>query len=108
MSESRPGIAGNPAEVYEDFVLRGQFHPWKAVVLAEADLHLSERVLGLAAQGQGQRADGHSGVPDALHCPTRSLPRRPLSERRHPVRRLRALIVAFCSLSLAGLVPTLA
>ena len=38
----------SPAEVYEDFLVRWQFHPWTAVLLAEADLQPGERILDLA------------------------------------------------------------
>ncbi|HLL50516.1 MAG TPA: methyltransferase domain-containing protein [Thermomicrobiales bacterium] len=38
----------SPAEVYEDFLVRWQFRPWTAVLLAEADLLPDERILDLA------------------------------------------------------------
>jgi ubiquinone/menaquinone biosynthesis C-methylase UbiE len=41
--------AASPAEVYEDFLVRWQFRPWTAALLAEAALRPSERVLDLAA-----------------------------------------------------------
>ena len=49
MSESRTARAANPAEAYEDFVVRWQFRPWTAVLLAEAGLHPGERILDLAS-----------------------------------------------------------
>jgi len=45
--QARP--APSPAEVYEDFLVRWQFRPWAAVLLAEAALRPGERVLDLAA-----------------------------------------------------------
>jgi len=39
----------SPAEVYEDFLVRWQFRPWAAALLAEAALRPGERVLDLAA-----------------------------------------------------------
>jgi ubiquinone/menaquinone biosynthesis C-methylase UbiE len=61
-SDRRTGIAGerkpaidccvdgvqSPAEVYEDFLVRWQFRPWTAVLLAEAGIQPGERVLDLA------------------------------------------------------------
>lgn len=41
--------AASPAAVYEDFLVRWQFRPWAAVLLAEAALRPGERVLDLAA-----------------------------------------------------------
>lgn len=38
----------SPAEVYEDFLVRWQFRPWTAVLLAEADIQPGERILDLA------------------------------------------------------------
>ncbi len=38
----------SPAEVYEDFLVRWQFRPWTAVLLAEAGIQPSERILDLA------------------------------------------------------------
>ena len=38
----------NPAEVYEDFLVRWQFRPWTAVLLAEAALRPGEHILDLA------------------------------------------------------------
>jgi ubiquinone/menaquinone biosynthesis C-methylase UbiE len=39
----------SPAEAYEDFLVRWQFRPWTAVLLAEAAIRPGERVLDLAA-----------------------------------------------------------
>lgn len=38
----------SPAEVYEDFLVRWQFRPWTAVLLAEAAILPGERILDLA------------------------------------------------------------
>jgi SAM-dependent methyltransferase len=38
----------SPAEVYEDFLVRWQFRPWTAVLLAEAAIRPGERILDLA------------------------------------------------------------
>jgi ubiquinone/menaquinone biosynthesis C-methylase UbiE len=38
----------SPAEVYEDFLVRWQFRPWTAVLLAEAALRPGEHILDLA------------------------------------------------------------
>jgi ubiquinone/menaquinone biosynthesis C-methylase UbiE len=38
----------SPAEVYEDFLVRWQFRPWTAVLLAEAGIQPGERILDLA------------------------------------------------------------
>src|SRR5688572_18860645 len=38
----------SPAEVYEDFLVRWQFRPWTAVLLAEAALLPGEHILDLA------------------------------------------------------------
>src|SRR5918998_6968717 len=40
--------AQSPAEVYEDFLVRWQFRPWTAVLLAEAAIRPGERILDLA------------------------------------------------------------
>jgi ubiquinone/menaquinone biosynthesis C-methylase UbiE len=40
--------AQSPAEVYEDFLVRWQFRPWTAVLLAEAGIRPGERILDLA------------------------------------------------------------
>jgi ubiquinone/menaquinone biosynthesis C-methylase UbiE len=40
--------AQSPAEVYEDFLVRWQFRPWTAVLLAEAAIRPGEHVLDLA------------------------------------------------------------
>ena len=40
--------AQSPAEVYEDFLVRWQFRPWTAVLLAEAAILPGERILDLA------------------------------------------------------------
>ena len=45
----QPVPGPSPAEVYEDFLVRWQFRPWAAVLLAEAALRPGERVLDLAA-----------------------------------------------------------
>lgn len=42
-------LAESPAEVYEDFLVRWQFRPWTAALLAEAGLQPGERILDLAA-----------------------------------------------------------
>ena len=39
----------SPAEVYEDFLVRWQFRPWTAVLLAQAAILPGERILDLAA-----------------------------------------------------------
>jgi len=38
----------SPAEIYEDFLVRWQFRPWTAVLLAEAGIRPGERILDLA------------------------------------------------------------
>jgi SAM-dependent methyltransferase len=38
----------SPAEVYEDFLVRWQFRPWTAVLLAEAGIQPGEHILDLA------------------------------------------------------------
>jgi ubiquinone/menaquinone biosynthesis C-methylase UbiE len=40
--------APSPAEVYEDFLVRWQFRPWAAALLAQAALRPGERVLDVA------------------------------------------------------------
>jgi ubiquinone/menaquinone biosynthesis C-methylase UbiE len=40
--------AQSPAEVYEDFLVRWQFRPWTAVLLAEAAIRPGEHILDLA------------------------------------------------------------
>jgi ubiquinone/menaquinone biosynthesis C-methylase UbiE len=47
--DHRPeAVARSAAEAYEDFMVRWQFRPWTAVLLAEAALDRGERVLDLA------------------------------------------------------------
>lgn len=46
---AEPAPSPNPAEVYEDFLVRWQFRPWTPALLAEAALRPGGRVLDLAA-----------------------------------------------------------
>jgi ubiquinone/menaquinone biosynthesis C-methylase UbiE len=55
----------SPAEVYEDFLVRWQFRPWTAVLLAAADILPSERILDLAT---GTGIVGREAAPFVGEC----------------------------------------
>ena len=48
MDHCHKAVARSAAEAYEDFMVRWQFRPWTAVLLAEAALRRGEQVLDLA------------------------------------------------------------